>query len=40
MWLASQTRPDIANEVRAVARYANTPRDVHQSTAIDMVEYE
>ena len=27
MWLANQTRPDIANAVRAVARYANQPRD-------------
>ena len=26
MWLANQTRPDIANAVRAVARYTNSPR--------------
>ena len=25
MWLANQTRPDIANAVRAVARYTNSP---------------
>ena len=39
MWLANQTRPDIAKEVRAVARYANKPREVHWSTAIGISEY-
>ena len=39
MWLANQTRPDIANAVRAVARYANQPREVHWRTAICIVEY-
>ena len=39
MWLANQTRPDIANAVRAVARYANQPREVHRSTAISILEY-
>ena len=34
MWLANQTRPDIANAVRAVARYANQPRELHWRTAI------
>ena len=39
MWLANQTRPDIANAVRAVARYANKPREVHWKTAIGILEY-
>ena len=34
MWLANQTRPDIANAVRAVARYTNQLRGVYRSTAI------
>ena len=29
MWLANQTRPDIAYALRAIARYANTPKEVH-----------
>ena len=27
--LANQTRPDIAYALRAIARYANTPKEVH-----------
>ena len=38
MWLANQTRPDIANAVRAVARYVNKPREVHWRTAIGILE--
>ena len=38
MLLANQKRPDIANAVRAVARYANQPRDVHWSTTIGSLE--
>ena len=38
-WLANQTRPDVTNAVRAVARHANKPREVHLSTAIDGLEY-
>ena len=30
---------DIANAVRGVARYANTPREVHWSTAIGILEH-
>ena len=37
MWLANQTRPDIANAVRAVARYANQPRELHWRTAIGIL---
>ena len=29
MWLANQTRPDISNAVRAVARFADTPKLKH-----------
>ena len=29
MWLANQTRPDILNAVRAVARYSHSPKLVH-----------
>ena len=39
MWLANQTGPDIANAVRAVARYANKPREVQWRTAIGILEY-
>ena len=33
------TRPDIANAVRAVARYASKSREVHWSTAVGILEY-
>ena len=39
MWLAHQTRPDIANAVRAVARYTNSPRVIHWKTAVGILEY-
>lgn len=29
IWLAKETRPGVANAERAVARYANKPREVH-----------
>ena len=38
MWLANQTRPDIANAVRAVARYTNSPREVHWKTAVGILD--
>ena len=38
MWLANQTRPDIANAVRAVARYTNPPRVIHWKTAVGILE--
>ena len=34
MRLDNQTRPDIANAVRAVARYKNSLRKVHWKTAV------
>ena len=39
MWLANQTHPDIANAVRAVARYTNLPREIHWKTAVGVLEY-
>ena len=38
MWRAYQNQPDIANVVRAEARYANTPREVNWRTAIGVLE--
>ena len=29
IWLANQTRPDILNAVRTVARYSHAPKLVH-----------
>ncbi|CAB1109908.1 unnamed protein product [Ectocarpus sp. CCAP 1310/34] len=39
MWLATQTRPDIANAVRAVARYCASPKLVHWNAAMDILGY-
>ena len=39
MWLANQTRPDSANAVRAIARYANQPREVHWRTVTGVLEH-
>ena len=39
MWLANQTRPDIANAVRAVTTYANQPRELHWRTAIGILAH-
>ena len=39
MWLATQTRPDIANAVRAVARYCASPKEVHWNAAIGILGY-
>ena len=39
MWLANQTRPDIANAVRAVARHTNSPKEIHWKTAVGIIEY-
>ena len=33
MWLSISTRPDIANAVRAVARYCTAPRAIHRKAA-------
>ena len=34
MWLANQAWPDIANAVKAVARYTNSSRKVHWKNAV------
>ena len=39
MWPANQTRSDIANAVRAVARYTNLPSEVHGKTAVGILEF-
>ena len=39
MWLANRTRPDIANAVRAVARYTNSPTAIHWKTTVGILEY-
>lgn len=36
MWLANQTRPDILNAVRAVARYCQSPKAVHWNAVLRM----
>ena len=39
MWLVTQTRPDIANAVRAVARYCASPKQVHWDAAMGILGY-
>jgi len=39
MWLANQTRPDILNAVRAVARYSHAPKFVHWKAALHVLMY-
>ena len=39
MWLANQTRPDISNAVRAVARFAHAPKHKHWKAARGILEY-
>ena len=39
MWLANQTRPDILNAVRAVARYTHAPKLVHWKAALHILMY-
>ncbi|CAN0406070.1 unnamed protein product [Pylaiella littoralis] len=34
MWLANQTRPDILNAVRSVARYSHAPKQLHWQAAL------
>ena len=33
MWIANQTRPDISNAVRAVARHSHEPQKIHGKAA-------
>ena len=39
MWIANQTRPDIANSVRAVARHSHEPKESHWKAAQKILEY-
>ena len=39
MWLANQTRPDVANAIRVVARYSNSPKEAHCKAVIVIFEY-
>ena len=39
MWLSISTRLDIANAVRAVARYCTAPRAIHWKAAFGILEY-
>ena len=39
MWLANQTRPDVSNAVRAVARFAHAPKPKRWKAARGIVEY-
>ena len=39
MWIAIQTRVDIANAVRAVARYCASPKQIHWDAAIEILAY-
>ena len=39
MWLATQTRPGIANAVKAVARYCASPKLVHCKTELGILGY-
>ena len=38
MWIANQTRPDIVNAVRAVARFSHDPKEVHVEAARKIIE--
>ena len=39
MWLANQTRPDMLNAVRAVARYSHAPKRLHWQAAMHVLMY-
>ena len=39
MWIANQTRPDIANAVRAIARFSHDPKPIHFKAAQKILEY-
>ena len=39
MWIARQTRPNISNAVRAVARHSHEPTRSHQKTAQKILNY-
>ena len=39
LWIALLTRPDIANSVRAVARYCSAPKLIHWEAARTILGY-
>lgn len=39
MWIANATRPDIANDVREVARHAHDPSMQHWRANLKIVQY-
>ena len=39
MWIANQTRPDIANAVRAIARFSHDPKPIHYKAAQKILKY-
>ena len=39
MWLPTQTRPDISNAARAMARYCDSPTFVHWWAALRILRY-
>ena len=39
MWIANQTMPDIANAVRAVAKYSHDPNEVYVKAAKTIIEH-
>lgn len=39
MWVANQTRPDISNAVRAVARHSHNPKMKHWKAAMKILKY-
>ena len=39
MWIANQTRPDISNAVRAIARSSHNPKELHVTAATKVLEY-
>ena len=39
MWIANQTRPNISNAVRAIARFSHDPKEVHVKAARTTLEY-
>ena len=39
MWIANQTRPDIVNAVRAIARFLHDPKEAHYRAAHKILGY-
>lgn len=39
MWLSNQSKPDIANVIRAVAKYCHATTAVHWKTALQILQH-